>query len=310
MKLSNPLRHPPGVPRVEKPRVEGRFPLSDGRGLGYAEFGDPTGPVALWFHGTLGARRQFPVLGRRAAEELGLRVIIVERPGTGLSDSYRYSAVTDWVADMAQVADALDAERLGVVGLSGGGAYALACGALPPLVDRVATVAVLDGTVPAVGPEATGGGATDAARRFNPVLTQLRRPLAVLSTVLLAPLIPFAHYAYRGYARMWPEDDRRVLNDPEVEAIFVDDMVNAFRGRCLAMVDDARLLGRDWGFRLADVKVPVRWWHGESDHVVPIAGVETAISRLQDAELTVRSESHLGGFAKIDEVLKHIREYL
>ncbi len=310
MKLSNPLRHPPGVPRVEKPRAEGRFPLSDGRGLGYAEFGDPTGPVVLWFHGTLGARRQFPMLGRHAAKNLGLRVIIVERPGTGLSDSHRYSAVTDWVADMAQVADALEAERLGVAGLSGGGAYALACGALPPMVDRVATVAVLDGTVPAVGPEATNGGVTDVARRFNPVLTQLRLPLAVLSTVLLAPLIPFAHYAYRGYTRMWPEDDQRVLADPEVEAIFVDDMVNAFRGRCLAMVDDARLLGRDWGFQLADVKVPVRWWHGESDHVVPIANVHMAISRLQDAELTVRAESHLGGFAKIDEVLEHLRGYL
>ena len=92
--------------------------------------------MVLWFHGTLGARRQFPALGRRAAENLGLRVIVVERPGTGLSDSHRYSAVTDWVADIAQVADALDAERLGIVGLSGGGAYALACGALPPLVDR------------------------------------------------------------------------------------------------------------------------------------------------------------------------------
>jgi pimeloyl-ACP methyl ester carboxylesterase len=307
MELSNPFRHPPGVPRVKQPPAEGRFRLSDGRGLGYAEFGDPTGPVVLWFHGTLGARRQFPALGRRAAENLGLRVIVVERPGTGLSDSYRYSAVTDWVADIAQVADALEAEQLGVVGMSGGGAYALACGALPPLVDRVATVAILDGTVPSVGPEATSGGVTDVARRFNPVLTQLRRPLAVLSTALLAPLIPFAHFAYRGYARMWPEDDRRVLNDPEVEAIFVDDMVNAFRGRCLAMVDDARLLGRDWGFRLADVKVPVRWWHGESDHVVPIAGVHAAVSRLQDAELTVRAESHLGGFAKLDEVLQHVR---
>jgi pimeloyl-ACP methyl ester carboxylesterase len=99
-------------------------------------------------------------------------------------------------------------------------------------------------------------------------------------------------------------------DDPEVEAIFVDDMVNAFRGRCLAMVDDARLLGRDWGFRLADVKVPVRWWHGEADHVVPIAGVHTAVSRLQDAELTVRAESHLGGFAMIDEVLESIRVFL
>ena len=79
---------------------------------------------------------------------------------------------------------------------------------------------------------------------------------------------------------------------------------------CLAMVDDARLLGRDWGFRLADVKVPVRWWHGDTDHVVPIAGVQTAVSRMQDAELTLRSESHLGGFAKIDQVLQHIHVYL
>src|ERR1700761_6590897 len=77
--MDNPLRHPPGVPRVEKPRAEGQFLLADGRRLGYAEFGDPDGPVVLWFHGTLGARRQFLAKGRRAAETLGLRVIVIER---------------------------------------------------------------------------------------------------------------------------------------------------------------------------------------------------------------------------------------
>jgi hypothetical protein len=34
--MDNPLRHPPGVPRVEKPRAEGQFHLADGRRLGYA----------------------------------------------------------------------------------------------------------------------------------------------------------------------------------------------------------------------------------------------------------------------------------
>jgi len=311
MRLNSRLRHPPKVPRVEKPRAEGQFHLADGRRLGYAEYGNPSGPVVLWFHSTLGARRQFPMIGRRAAEKLGLRVILIERPGTGWSDSHRYGAVSDWVADISQLADALDVERLGIVGLSGGGPYALACGALSPLVSRVAAVAVLDGTAPSVGPEAAHGGVTDVARRYHRVLTQLRRPLSVLSTVLLAPLIPFAHYAYRIYASRWPEDDRRVLADPEVQAIFVDDMVNAFHGRCLAMVDDARLLGRDWGFRLADVKVPVRWWHGDTDHVVPIDGVQASVSRLQDGELVTRSgESHLGGFAKIDEVLEYMRSQL
>jgi pimeloyl-ACP methyl ester carboxylesterase len=311
VKLTDPLRHPFRVPRVEKPSAEGRFHLSDGRRLGYAEFGDLSGAVVLWFHGTLGARRQFPLLGRRAAEKLGLRVVVVERPGSGLSDPHRYAAVVDWAADMAEVADELGAERLGVVGLSGGGPYALACGAVPPLVARVAAVAVLDGIVPSVGPEATAARVVDLARRFAPVLSGLRRPLAALSTGLLAPLIPVAHYAYRGYASIWPEDDQRVLADPEVEAIFVDDIVNVLAGRCQAMVDDARLFGRDWGFRLADVKVPVRWWHGDADPLVPVAAVEAAVSRLQDAELTLRSgESHLGGFAKVDQVLEFIRSFL
>ena len=62
--MDNPLHHPPGVPRVEKPRAEGQFHLSDGRKLGYAEFGDPEGPVILWFHGTLGGA---PALGEELA---------------------------------------------------------------------------------------------------------------------------------------------------------------------------------------------------------------------------------------------------
>ena len=311
MKPSNPLRHPFRVPRVEKPRSEGRFYLPNGRRLGYAEFGDPSGVVVLWFHGTPGARRQFPLVGRRAAMKLGLRVVVLERPGSGLSDPHPYAAVADWATDMAAVADALGAERLGVVGLSGGGPYALACGAVPPLADRVAAVAVLGGVVPSVGPEAIAGSVADLARRFAPMLSQLRRPLAALSIGLLAPLIPFSHYAYRAYSGISPEGDKRVFADPEIEGMFIDDIVLAIKGRCQALVDDARLFGRDWGFPLADVNVPVRWWHGDADPLVPLAAAQAAVSRLPDAELILRpGESHLGGFAKVDEVLEFIRSLL
>ena len=43
MRMTNPMRHPFRVPRVEKPRAEGRFYLPTGRRLGFAEFGDPSG---------------------------------------------------------------------------------------------------------------------------------------------------------------------------------------------------------------------------------------------------------------------------
>jgi pimeloyl-ACP methyl ester carboxylesterase len=311
MKLTNPLRHPFGVPRVGKPRAEGRFYLPDGRGLGYAEFGDPSGAVVLWFHGTPGGRRQFPLVGRRAAHQLGLRVILVERPGSGLSDPHSYAAMADWATDMAHVADTLGAERLGVVGLSGGGPYALACGAVPPLAARVAAVAVLGGVVPSVGPEATAGVIDDLARFFEPMLSELRRPLAALSFGLLAPLIPVSHYVLRAYSSIQPEGDQRVFADPEMEAVFVDDIALVIQGRCQAVIDDVRLFGRDWGFRLSDVKVPVRWWHGDADPLVPLAAAQSAVSHLPEAELILRpGESHLGGFAQADKVLEFIRAFL
>lgn len=310
-KVNNPWRHPICVPRVENPRAEGRFYLPDGRRLGYAEYGDPSGAVVLWFHGTPGGRRQFPLLGRRAAETLGLRVVLVERPGTGLSDAHAYDALGDWATDVAHVADVLGADRLGVVGLSGGGPYALACGAVPPLSGRVAAVGVLGGVVPSFGPDAAATGVIDAARRFAPVLSGLRRPLATLVASVMLPIIPFGHYAYRAYASITPEGDQKVFADPEMEGMFLDDMVRLIRGRDQAIVDDARLFGRDWGFRLADVKVPVRWWHGDADPIVPLGAAQSAISRLPYAELILRpEESHLGGFATADEVLGYLSSFL
>jgi pimeloyl-ACP methyl ester carboxylesterase len=313
MSPTNPWRHPPGVPRCEKPRAEGRIYLPGGRRIGYAEYGDPSGPVVLWFHGTPGGRRQLPMAGRRGAQKLGLRVVVVERPGSGLSDPHPYDNVAEFATDMAHVADALGAERLGVAGLSGGGPYALACAGTEALGGRVAAVAVLGGVTPSVGPDATASGAVTLARRFAPVLSSLREPFARIVAGLLLPIIPLGHLAYHGFARVMPEGDQRVFNDPEIEAMFIDDIVCVLGGKVplQALIDDARLFGRDWGFRLADVKVPVRWWHGDADSIVSFGDAEKAASHLPDAELILMPhESHLGGFAEADEVLGFVRSFL
>lgn len=309
--VSNPWRHPPGVPRCEPPRAEGAVFLPDGRRIGYAEYGDPSGPVVLWFHGTPGGRRQLPIVGRRAAEKLGLRVVLVERAGSGLSDQHRYDQVGDWAVDMAHVADLLGAEKLGVVGLSGGGPFALACAGMPVLADRVVAVAVLGGVTPSVGPDATCSGAITLSRKFAPVTSAMRRPFAAVTAGLLTPVIPLAHLAYRGLSAAMPEGDKRVFANPEIEAMFIDDIVHAANGGFQALLDDARLFGRDWGFRLADVKAPVRWWHGDADSIISLADAQAATEHLPDVELLLMpDESHLGGFAKADDVLDFLHQHL
>ena len=96
------------------------------RKLGFAEFGPLRGRPVIWLHGTPGARRQIPEAARVAAFELDVRLIGIDRPGVGLSTPHLYDSILDFTTDLEIVLDQLGLERVAMVGLSGGGPYALA----------------------------------------------------------------------------------------------------------------------------------------------------------------------------------------
>src|SRR5579863_4019654 len=119
--------------------------LPDGRTMMFAEWGDPDGAPVFALHGTPGCR-----LNRHPNQELlrstGARVITYDRPGYGGSDRLAGRRVTDCVADLLAVADALGLERFAVRGGSGGGPHALAVAALAP--DRVTRALCSVGAAP------------------------------------------------------------------------------------------------------------------------------------------------------------------
>jgi pimeloyl-ACP methyl ester carboxylesterase len=299
---------PVGVAASTPPRLEGTILLPDGRRLGYAEFGDPTGVLVLWFHGTPGARRQVPPAALEAAARLGLRLVCLARPGAGESSDYAYRDLRDSAADIGVAADHLGHDRFLVVGLSGGGPYALACAHEMP--ERVMAVGLLGGVVPTTGEEvAADTGIVALARTYNRLLTVFRVPLGLGLRGFVLGVTPAGHLLYQGYMRLLPHGDNKVLDDPEVEAMFLDDLTTAARNGFGAFVNDLVLLGRPWGFRVADVHVPVRWWHGDADPFVPLDQARRTAALLPDVELSVRpGESHLGGFAVADEMLAALFE--
>ena len=72
---------------------------------------------------------------------------------------------------------------------------------------------------------------------------------------------------------------------------------------------DVLLFSRHWGFDLADVKVPVHWWHGDADHIIPFGHGVQAVTRLPDAQLHVLpGESHLAGLGAGEEILVTLLE--
>ncbi|WP_341927224.1 alpha/beta hydrolase [Nocardioides psychrotolerans] len=293
--------------KVERPALEGTVAVRDGRRLSFAEYGAPRGPAIVWMHGTPGARRQIPFEARHYAEVHGLRIIGIDRPGIGSSTPHLYPNLVDWTGDLALLLDALAVDTCRLIGLSGGGPYVLAAGAA--LSERVHGVGVLGGVAPTAGPDAAEGGIIQLAVALAPLLTVGRVPLGIALTGAIRLVKPLAGPGLDLYAAVQPPGDKNLLSRPEFKAMFLDDLLNGSRFQTSAPLSDLVLFTRDWGFRAADVSVPVRWWHGDDDHIVPFRHGQHMVDRLPDATMTViDGESHLGGLGIAEEVISTLME--
>jgi pimeloyl-ACP methyl ester carboxylesterase len=131
-----------------------RVRMSDGRAIGLSQHGDLKGKPLLWFPGTPSSRL-WPVPDVEAARAAGVRVVVIERPGFGVSDFQPNRRVLDWPHDVVEVVDALGLESFAVAGSSGAGPYVAACAyALP---DRVRAAGMMGVVAPLDAPGVRDG---------------------------------------------------------------------------------------------------------------------------------------------------------
>ncbi|BBY66958.1 alpha/beta fold hydrolase [Mycolicibacterium helvum] len=295
------------VVSIARPKLEGNVAVGEDRQIGFAEFGSAVGRAIFWLHGTPGARRQIPMEARVFAEQNNIRLIGIDRPGIGASTPFQYDNVLAFAGDLAIIADTLGVDKMAVVGLSGGGPYTLGCATAMP--DRVVAAAVLGGVAPTVGPDAIGGGLMKVGTAAAPLIELAGAPLRLAAVSLIRLIKPVAEPALYIYAGISPEGDRKMLVRPEFKAMFLDDLLNGSRKQLAAPFADVVVFARDWGFRLDEVKVPVRWWHGDRDHIVPFAHGQHVVARLPDAELhELPGESHLAGLGRAEDILSAMLE--
>ena len=229
----------------------------------------------------------------RLAAKQGVRLIAYDRPGYGGSTAQPRRTIADVATDVCAVADALQVDRFGVWGISGGGPHALACAAL--LEGRVVAVASLASPAPfnAAGLDYFAGMGdmnvedtklmlddADAARAKNDadrvtLLAATPDGIREFMQTLLSPV------------------DAAVLTGAYAEFMarrIQDGLAPGAEGAW----DDSWAMLQPWGFELDAIRVPLQLWHGRHDRFVPYAHGEwlaTAIPGV-DAHLS-EDDGHL-----------------
>ena len=115
---------------MSQSEADAHVTLADGRTLSYLLAGADSGPVVTVLDGPCSRG-----LGRAlaaTARELGIRLVIPDRPGSHGSTPKPGRTVADWPADHLALMDALDVDRFGIVTQSGGTPYGIAVAAAVP----------------------------------------------------------------------------------------------------------------------------------------------------------------------------------
>ena len=245
-------------------RADLRVRLADGTEVGYAEVGTPDGHPVLHLHGTPGSRLEVGIpAARRAAEDLGVRLIAPDRPGVGLSPFRRFS-LREYPQLVRGFADALGLDRFAVTGVSSGGKYACACAwGLPERVTR-AVLASSTCSVDLPGAKATWSTDDRLVYTLAGRAPWLLRLMFAKFThdVRRDPTAVFSMMKNLGPA------DQAILGREDFRRAFAANVAEAFRQGSRGPAHDYTLEARPWGVPIDQIRVPIEIWHGEDDRLV------------------------------------------
>jgi pimeloyl-ACP methyl ester carboxylesterase len=274
--------------------------LTDGRVLHAYDAGPDHAGATLavfWHHGTpnTGAPPEplFPAAARN-----GIRWVSYDRPSYGTSTAHPGRDIAAAAADVAAVADALGIARFAVMGHSGGGPHALACGALLP--DRVLSVVSVSGLAP------FGADGLDWFAGMAPESIAELRAAADGRAALERQLASDAEYETSSFT---PADEAALSGPWSWLAGVAGDAIKAGLD---GMVDDDLAYVAPWGFDPSRITVPVLLMHGTEDRMVPSAHAQWLAPHCPTAELRLcPGEGHISvlNFAEaaVDWLGEHAR---
>jgi pimeloyl-ACP methyl ester carboxylesterase len=260
------------------------LPIGRGKELEYYEFGaEDRDAHPLLFHYGLPGSGYEASLAHAVAKQLGVRIIAPNRPGCGSSTFEPNRKLTDWPGVVLRLAEALGVDRVTVVGVSSGGAYACALGSLCP--EMVASIVLVSSLAPVGAPRVT-----QSMRSLNRLFWVLGRRFPQLTHLPLHVLAMQYHYDPSGFQRQFASglssSDRALMEKPEVAAAFGRSMEETLRQGPNGLAHDINIVAGPWA-AVEKITCPVRIIHGDQDDIAPIAMAHHLRGLLPHATLEV-----------------------
>ena len=271
------------------------------RRIAFAEYGDPAGRPVFLCHGSPSSRLNRP--NDEITRALGVRLIVIDRPGCGMSDFLPGRTLLDWPRDLAAVADALDVGRFAVVGFSGGGPYVAASAhGLPNRVVAASSVA-------GAGPVDVSGILASLSFYRRMAGTLARHAPALFRAAMWLTNHPGrnpSRFLHKFTGDLVPPD-QAIIARPEIReklvATYAESVRNGLRGVAL----DLAIAMRPWGFPLGDIQCPYFIWHGEDDHSMPMAMAQYLAKSIPHCKTTyLPGAGHMFFYDRWPDILREL----
>jgi len=263
--------------------------LPDRRVLSWYEYGDPDGRPVLTLD-NLGASLPDHSYFEEWYREKGLRMIMIVRPGYGISTYKSDLEFRSFAPDIMALCGHLELDRPPMAAYCGGGPYALCAAALyPDIFDRLGLLA---STVPIEHFELDK---LDPLHnmflrlfRRDPRLFVLVGRLGIRG-VQKAPEKFFAMIA-KGLC----DQDKAVLANPDLLQRTITCMRRSHFQGARIMIDEYLRMQHPWQVDLSKITMPVMQWHGEDDRIISIGSARGLANELPGVRF--RSFPGLGRF--------------
>jgi pimeloyl-ACP methyl ester carboxylesterase len=249
------------------------------------QYGDDNGFPVFYFHGFPGSRLDLEIFNMDdAALKHKLRIIAIDRPGCGNSMIQQHRTLLDWPDAVTSIAATLNIKKFSVIGLSGGGPYALACAyKIPQLLH---SVIVLSG----MGPYDFKESRKDIAMLLPKSNNGLKK---IMAQSFRKAILHFPALVKNVAMQIMPDADKTYFKKEDKSEKLIATFRESLRNGIVGYLQDADIYRNYWRFDLKDIKCKIQLWHGTSDKNVSLATAKRLVKELPDCTFTfIENQGH------------------